>query len=384
MQRTYQWLRWPLLLLAVAGLIFFATWRLTRPDVLRWDDTVEYWAAGRLNAMGQNPYASESLHHLERQAGRPLEDPLMMWNPPWLLPLVMPLGLLPYPLARALWFLLHLAAIFFACIQIGKETGVSSSTRRGLAILFGFSFGPTLHALKAGQITPLMLLAPLGFLTCFRRRRWAMAGALAALGLIKPHLLYFFLAAVLLDAFAHRRWKMLLGFVGAPVVSSGLATMANPQVWGQYLYAVTHYPPEDWATPTLGGLLRLLLGTEHYWLQFLPPTLGLLWLLVYWYQRRRIWQWERHIPLLVLLSVATAAYGWTFDFPVTLVALIPALIWLVEIRQRPVAVALLAAYLVIDAISLFTSLYQIFYVWMAPSLLLWYLLAERTYRQQTL
>lgn len=384
MQRIYRWLRWPLLLLAVAGWILFATWRLTRPDLLRWDDTVEYWAAGQLNAMGQNPYDPNSLHPLEQQAGRPLEDPLMMWNPPWVLPLVMPLGLLPYPLARALWFLLHLAAVFFTCIQIGKETELSSPARQGLAILFGFSFGPTLHALKAGQITPLMLLAPLGFLTCFHRRRWAMAGALAALGLIKPHLLYLFLAAVLLDAFAQRRWKILLGLVGAPVVSSGLATMANPKVWEQYLYAVIHYPPKDWATPTLGGFLRLLLGTEYFWLQFLPPAFGLLWLLVYWRRRRHMWQWEQHIPLLILFSVATAAYGWTFDFPVAMVALIPALIRLVEIRQHPAAVALLAAYLAIDAISLFTSLAQIFYAWMAPSLLLWYLLAERTHRQQTL
>jgi integrase len=82
MPGIYRWLRWPLLLLAATGLVFLAAWRLTRPDVLQWDDTVEYWAAGRLNARGQNPYAPEALHRLERQAGRPLEEPLMMWNPP--------------------------------------------------------------------------------------------------------------------------------------------------------------------------------------------------------------------------------------------------------------------------------------------------------------
>ena len=267
MPGIYRWLRWPLLLLAVTGLLFFAAWRLTQPDVLQWDDTVEYWAAGRLNARGQNPYAPEALHRLERQAGRPLEEPLMMWNPPWLLALAMPLGLLPYPAARVLWFLLHLAVVFFASLLIGKETGAPSPARQGLAILLGFSFGPTLHALKAGQITPLMLLAPLGFLACFRRQRWGMAGAMAALGLIK-----------------------------------------------------------------------------------------------------RVWQWEQHIPLLVLISATTAAYGWTFDLLVMLIALIPALIRLVEIRRHPAAVALLATYLAVDVISLFTSWEQIFYAWMAPSL----------------
>ena len=375
--RVYRWLRWPLLLLAVAGLIPFAAWRLTQPDILQWDDTVEYWAAGRLNAMGQNPYDPEAIHRLERQAGRPLEVPLMMWNPPWLLALVMPLGLLPYPFARSLWFLLHLTVVLFAIVLIGKKMRSPSPLNQGLAVLAGFSFGPTLYALKIGHVTPLMLLAPLGFLVCLRRQRWGLAGAMAALGLIKPHLLYLFLVAVFLDALAHRRWTILLGFTGAVALSSGLATAANPRVWEQYVHAVAHYPPKDWATPTLGGLLRFLLGVEHFWLQFLPPALGLLWLLFYWHRHRHAWQWDRHILLLVMVSSVTAAYGWTSDLLLTLIAVIPLLLCLVEIRHRTAAVVFLSAYLVIDAISLINRWGQFSYVWMAPSLLVWYLIAER-------
>lgn len=374
----YRRLRQPLLLLAVAGLFLFAAWRLTQPDILQWDDTVEYWAAGRLNAAGQNPYDPALLLQLEWEAGRPLEDPLMMWNPPWLLALVMPLGLLPYPLARALWFLLHLGILFLACIQIGKEAGSASPLSQGLAIFFGLSFGPPLHALKAGQITPLMLLAPLGFLYYLRRQQWIMAGAAAAFGLIKPHLMHLFLGAILLDAVAHRRWNILLGLAGALVLSAGVATLTNPHVWEQYIYALTHYPPRDWATPTLGGLMRLLLGIDHFWPQFLPSAFGLCWLLFYWHRHRTAWQWEERLPLLILVSLTTAAYGWTFDFLIALVALIPAWTHLVEIWQRPAATGLLIVYFAVDAISLFTSFYQIFYVWMAPFLLIWYLLAKRT------
>ena len=361
----------------MAGLIPFTAWRLAQPDILQWDDAVEYWSAGRLNARGQNPYDPEALHRLERQAGRLLEDPLMMWNPPWLLALLMPLGLLPYPFARALWFLLHLTVVLLATVLIGKETHPLSPLNPVLAVLAGFSFGPTLYALKIGHVTPLMLLAPLGFLACFRHQRWGTAGVMAALSLIKPHLLYLFLAAVFLDALAHRRWKIPLGFIGAVALTSGLATAANPRVWEQYVYAVTHYPPKDWATPTLGGLLRFLLGAEHFWLQFLPPALGLIWLFFYWHRHRHAWQWERHIPLLVMVSSVTAAYGWTSDLLLTLIALIPLLLCLVEIRHRTLAIVLLSAYLVIDAISLINRWGQFSYVWMAPSLLVWYLIAER-------
>ncbi len=374
----YRWLRWPLLLLAGAGLFFFAAWRLTQPDILHGDDAVEYWAAGRLNATGQNPYDPALLLPLEWEAGRPLEDPLMMWNPPWVLALVMPLGLLPYPPARVFWFLIHLSAVFFTSLRMGKEAGPPSLVRQGLAILLGLSFGPTLHALKAGQITPLMLLSLIGFLYHFRRRRWVMAGAMAALGLIKPHLLYLFIIALFLDTLAHRRWGILLGFVGALALSSALATVANPRVWEQYIGAVTHNPPRDWATPTLGGLLRLFVGIEHSWLQFLPPVLGLLWLLFYWHRHRQGWRWEQHFLLLVLISVTTAAYGWSFDLLVVLVALIPVLLRLLEIRRRPAAMALLAAYLIVDVVSLFTSFVQFFYVWLGPFFLVWYLLAQRT------
>ncbi|MGC8946271.1 MAG: hypothetical protein ACP5N6_08970, partial [Anaerolineae bacterium] len=65
----YRGLRWPLLLLAVTGLLLFAAWRLTRPDIIRWDDTVEYWAAGRLNATGQNPYDPHLLLRLTLTSG---------------------------------------------------------------------------------------------------------------------------------------------------------------------------------------------------------------------------------------------------------------------------------------------------------------------------
>lgn len=61
-----------------------------------------------------------------------------------------------------------------------------------------------------------------------------------------------------------------------------------------------------------------------------------------------------------------------------MVALIPALIQLLEIQHRLMAIALLVAYLIMDTISLSTSLAQFFYWWMGPFFLVWYLLAQRT------
>ncbi len=57
-------------------------------------DFLEYWAAGRLLAFGDNPYDGDRMHALEHAAGR-TEDGILMWNPPRTLPLVLPFGLLP-------------------------------------------------------------------------------------------------------------------------------------------------------------------------------------------------------------------------------------------------------------------------------------------------
>lgn len=376
----YRWLRWPLLLMAMTGLFLLAAWRLTQPNILRWDDTVEYWSAGRLNIIGQNPYDPDLLIRLEREVGRPLKEPLMMWNPPWLLALVMPIALLPYPYARAFWFLLHLSIVFFTSVWVAQEAGFSCPLDRGLAVFIGLSFGPTLYALKIGQVTPLMLLAPVGFAHYFRQKRWIIAGTMAAASLVKPHLLHLFLVAIFLDGLVRQRktlFKIAFGMALPVTVSAGLATLTNPCVWEQYIYALIHYPPRNWATPTLGGFLRWLLGANHFWLQFLPSVLGVFWMFLYWYRHRSDWQWEQHLPLLVMVSVVTTAYGWNFDSPVMLVALIPVLLRLLKAWKRPAVLALLTTYLIADAVHLVTTFEQFFYFWMPLFFLGWYLLAKR-------
>ena len=85
-----------LLAVVLALAVGFIGWKVSHlladPSIFPPDDFVEYWAAGRLNATGQNPYDGELLLPLEREAGRDTDEPIMMWNPPWTLTLVMPFG----------------------------------------------------------------------------------------------------------------------------------------------------------------------------------------------------------------------------------------------------------------------------------------------------
>ncbi len=194
---------------------------------------------------------------------------------------------------------------------------------------------------------------------------------------IKPHLLYLFGLALVLWALDRQRWVVLGGFGLTLIAAMGVVWAVNPALIDQYTYALANYPPAQWATPTFGALLRVWLGVEKFWLQFVPSAFGALWFLFYWRTQRVEWDWTEQIPVLVLVSVATAAYGWTFDHTVSLLAIVQALIWLTRRRLSWATGGLLGAYVALMGVSLFSSMDQLWYWWMASWFLGWYLVVRR-------
>src|SRR5207249_1853468 len=129
---------------------------------------------------GENPYDVDRVGPLEYQAGRDKdEQPILMWNPPWTLPLVAPLGYLDARAAHLLWLLVQLLAALVAADRLWVEYGGCPENRL-LGVLLGLVFVPTLMALVVGQISPLLLLGAVGFLAFEGRRRDLLAGASAA------------------------------------------------------------------------------------------------------------------------------------------------------------------------------------------------------------
>jgi hypothetical protein len=161
-------IRRPLLYLAPVAIVGLSVALLTRfqalgPDGLYLQDFVEYWAAGRLNASGQNPYDPEGMAQIERE-GRPyLGQEVMMWNPPWTLAVAMPLGSLPVHWAHLLWLMLSLTIILVGADFLWRFYG-GILRYRGISWFIALSFTPTLLVLEMGQISPLILLGLIGFL----------------------------------------------------------------------------------------------------------------------------------------------------------------------------------------------------------------------------
>jgi len=326
-QQLFRWALWAGLFMAllVFGLQVIAQSPQSKPA----SDFVEYWAAGRLNASGANPYASDELARLQRQIGYIHNEPMMMWNPPWVMPLVMPFGLIGYPLSRLLWLLVTLALVLFSADQVWHYYG-GAPRQKWIGIAVVLTFVPTVFVLLAGQITAFVLLGVVGFLYFERRQQWFWAGVSTLLIAVKPHLLYLFWIALFFWVVHYRRWTVLLGSLVGLAAATLTAIAFNPSIVSAYLGAL-RTPSYYWVTPTIGANLRLLFGWDNYWLQFVAPVFTAMWFLIYWFRVRENWSWDRQMPIVLLLSVTTTAFGWLFDQVVLL--FVPILIVLTGITR---------------------------------------------------
>jgi hypothetical protein len=338
-------------------------------------DFVEYWAAGYLNLHGENPYDPDRIQELEQAVGRDTPG-ILMWNPPWTLSLVMPLGLLSCRTAHLVWLLVHFLVLAWCADALWRRYG-GPLEQRWLSWVLAFTFLPTIFTLTAGQIAPLVLLGAALFLVCIHQGRDGLAGAATVLLAIKPHLSYLFWLALLLWTVRERRWKGIAAGLLAGLLALVVPLYFNPAVLHQYWHTFTSQPPAQYRSPTLGTAVRLLIGEGHFRLQFLALIPGLVWFVPYWLRRRGAWDWSEQLPVLLLISFLTAAYGaWPFDLVVLLVPVLQVAAEILREEQRGLGWLALSLYLAIEGIALLQLLCGVEYfwfLWMTPVLLLAYL-----------
>ncbi len=198
MRRLPRWtfyLRILEILLLIALVVVALPWMaaiLISPKLLSHDDFVQYWAAGWLNIHGQNPYDPDRILALEHSTGHHWEMPLMMWNPPWTLALAMPFALLPYPIARTVWFFVGLSVTMWCLDRVRR---MMSPFPHWWVWIAGFTFFPILDTLRLGQFA-LWILVGLTGAFFWMDRHPLLAGGMASLLTIKPHNTYLILPAL--------------------------------------------------------------------------------------------------------------------------------------------------------------------------------------------
>ena len=300
----------------------------------------------------------------------------MMWNPPWSFAVVLPLGLFPAREAQLLWLVVNAAAIGFCGDRLWLLFG-GARERRWVGWAIALTALPTAFALQSGQIGPLLLLGAVVSLECERRGYHFAAGAATVLLAIKPHLAYLVWVAILCDAIARGRWRIVFGGAVAGLACAVFPLAFNPHVWHQYVDALANRTPEEWMMPTLGTLLRLAFGEERFRLQFVPVAVGLAWFAWHWRKHGKEWDWRKQLPLLLLVSFVTTPYGaWPFD----MVLLLPAAVWLVLRAESPARGPVVAGLVAVNIGCLALNLLKIssfWFLWVSPAVLLLYVAGTR-------
>ena len=339
-------------------------------------DFVVYWATGQQLVHHANPYDVDAMMRIERGAGLPTGyGVLFMRNPPWALPLALPLGFLGVRAGALVWSLLLLGCLWLSVRMVWQMHGRPSK----LLNFLGLSFAPALVCLIVGQTSLFALLGLVLFLRLHGRRP-LLAGMALWLCALKPHLFLPFGVVLLAWVVAKGRYRILAGAATALAASCAASWAVDPTAWADYAHMMRTYGIEKEFIPCWSVVLRLWVSPQTTILQYLLPLAGCGWALAYYWKRRQEWDWVRDGGLLIVVSVLAAPYCWVFDQSVAIPALLQGGY---AARSRALLVFLALASVGIEAGLVWgVKLPSPLYLWTAPVWVAWYLMAMASARMK--
>ena len=306
--------------LAMIALTFaILTISLTSTGTTARKDFLCFWAAGRLLLHHANPYDAAAVFALEKSAGYSETQPLVMWNTPYSLWLSILAGLLSPVKAAAFWILLITASIVASVRMLWNIHGRPPDRLH----LLGYLFAPTFACTIFGQMSSFLLLGVVGFLYWYRSRPF-LAGLCIALLVLKPQVLLPFGLILLVWMVLNRTYGVFLGAILGMAMALAVPLWFRPTIWSDYFPVLHTAVADSLVIPTVSSLVRIGIGGRYVqWVQ-LSSNLGGIWAIGYFARHKTQWDWNRHGPLLLLVSVFVAPYCWFFDEIVVLPAILAA------------------------------------------------------------
>lgn len=226
----------------LAFLLLTSRGGIDRNGFLLGTDFISFWSAGQMLHGGGNVYDIQAHIAAQRAFHAVPGEFTAFFYPPNFLPMVWPLGLLPYFPALFAWLVVT-GASWIAAVRAWFGTlGL-----KGPALVLLIAFPPVFATMTHGQTSFLVAALLGGGLLVVRERPW-LAGLLIGLATIKPQ--FGLLVPVALLATAS--WRTIIAAGGAAIALAGLAALAfGPQVWSDWL-AVTSAAGEATDNGTIG------------------------------------------------------------------------------------------------------------------------------------
>ncbi len=293
------------------------------------NDFIEYWTAFRLFLAQDNPYDPERMLLLQTQLGWTAQNPLMMWNPPWLLLLLSPILLWDFGTAASIWLAIN---VVFVGLTVFFTLDLLNIRRRSpaqylIAISLAFTFFPLYNSLKVGQLGGLLGLACLGGIWGIIRRRYGMAAVFLPLWSIKAHLFLPLATLLFFRSIRHRHlWQAMIPAGALLGILILVSELIHPHAIAQWLAGVKGGQVGDrvegvdqWIGASLTGGVRLLFARGEMvpvWPMIIVPAIGVCIVAILAIRSQKSDVFSELSILTILISACFAPFGWVFDLAI--------------------------------------------------------------------
>ncbi len=240
-------------------------------------DFYQLWYSARVLLERRDPYDPQVTLEMQqvlygRSALASEGQPAFYYPLPVLLP-VMPLALLPYPVAAAAWLCLLLFAVVGAVAATlwGVEWRASAMGAGGL-VVWALALFPVLWSVLLGQVSVLLLALLNAGLASVIHKRDRLAGVCLAFTLLKPQLVYFILPLLCVGALINRRWRFLVALVATMITLGAMSWLLLPEWPTRFVTSLAAYATVSPFAAPLQVLLEPWLGLSASWLLIVVGT----------------------------------------------------------------------------------------------------------------
>jgi hypothetical protein len=310
----------------LVGLIYF------KPCVFGAWDFLQYWTAAEILSAGGNPYNPVLMHSVQRVlvCDRSFELPVLLWNPPLVFGLLMPLALIPFDAASAVWMFISVVLLVVS-FELLMRIFLIPHAKRSLLLVLLLTVPAVYLNLWWGQISAWLFLGLSLFLYFSARGKSEFSNTFVgglglSITLIKPHLLCLLYLFLLIDSVRAKKFYTIAGLMLGGIALTTLSLIIKWDIWINYFQALQSAPPFYWKTPSLGSYFQELsaglLSSEIA--RFVPIILAAL---VTYPAMLSAAKEQRVLPVVLLVtcfSILFSPYSWAFDQ----LLLIPVLVFL--------------------------------------------------------
>ena len=331
-------------------------------------DFLQYWTAAKIVLLGANPYDPQLMHSAQSglACDRSFTIPVLFWNPPLALGLVMPLAFMSFEVASAVWMFISVVLLVMSMELLFRTLSIPANKRSLLMVLLVSVPGVYL-TLWWGQISLWLLFGFALFIHLSIGRKIGIDGSFLAglslsLTLIKPHLLFLPYLFLLITSVRTRRFRTIVGLIVGGLALGMLSLIFKPDIWSVYWQTLQSAPPFYWKTASFGSYFQELFDGELpvSVARFVPIVIATILSLPVMLKAFRKGRELQVLLLLTCLSLLFSPYGWAFDQ----VLLIPVIVFMFAQRSFtgwPVIFLLMLNLLGLIATNFVTQEFFVFY-----------------------